>query len=107
MLVCHRTVYIPFIMTLIFENQCVKLIHLRTISLIDVFLPGIVYLTLFLVKSKSVASFKYNLKSIDLSSFLNCVYLEFEFILFLLCSLICNYGVTSAVLFVYPVNQTI
>jgi len=38
-----------------------------------------------LVKSKSVASFKYNLRSIDLSSFLNYVFLEFEFILFLLC----------------------
>jgi len=37
-----------------------------------------------LVKSKSVASFKYNLQSIDLSSFLNYVFLEFEFILFLL-----------------------
>jgi len=28
----------------------------------------------------------------------------FEFILFLLCSFICNYGVTLAVLFVYPVT---
>jgi len=31
-------------------------------------------------------------------------FLEFEFILFLLCSLICNYGVTLAVLFLYPVT---
>jgi len=30
--------------------------------------------------------------------------LEFEFILFLLCSLICNYGITLAVLFLYPVT---
>jgi len=43
MLVYHRIVYIPFIMTLIFENQCVELIHLRTISLIDVYLPGLIY----------------------------------------------------------------
>jgi len=43
-----------------------------------------------LIKSKSVTSFKYNLKSIDLSSLLNCVFLEFEFIVFLLCSLICK-----------------
>jgi len=43
MLVCHRTVYISLITTLIFENQSVELIHLRTISLIDVSLPGIVY----------------------------------------------------------------
>jgi len=43
MLVCHRAVYIPFITTLIFGSHCVELIHLRTISLIDVSLPGIVY----------------------------------------------------------------
>jgi len=49
-------------------------------------------------------SFKYNLKSIDLSSFLNYVFLEFEFILFLLRSTICNHGVTLAVLFLYPVT---
>jgi len=42
-LVYHRIVYIPFIMILIFESQCVELIHLRTISLFDVSLPGIVY----------------------------------------------------------------
>jgi len=41
MLVYHRTVYIPFITTLIFESHCVEQIHLRTISLMDV--PGIVY----------------------------------------------------------------
>jgi len=33
-----------------------------------------------------------------------CQTLEFEFILFLLSSLICNYGVTLAVLCVYPVT---
>jgi len=43
MLVCHRTVYILFIMTLIYESQCVELIHLRTISVIGVSLLGIVY----------------------------------------------------------------
>jgi len=43
MLVYHRIVYIPFIMTLIFESQCVELIHLKTISLINVSLPVIVY----------------------------------------------------------------
>jgi len=43
MLVRHHTVYIPFITTLIFESQCVKLIHLRTIASIDVLMPGIVY----------------------------------------------------------------
>jgi len=43
MLVYQRIVYIPFIMTLTFESQCVQLIHLRTISLIDVSLPGLVY----------------------------------------------------------------
>jgi len=72
MLVCQRTVYTLFITTLIFESQYVELIHLRTISLIDVSawnsLPS------SLVKSKSVALFKYNLKSIDLSSFLNYVF---------------------------------
>jgi len=55
-----------------------------------------------LVKSKSVTSCKYNLKSIHLSSFLNYIcFLEFEFILFLLCSLICNYGVTLAVFYMW------
>jgi len=39
----HRTVYNPFIMTLTFESQCVELIHLRTISLIEMFLPEMVY----------------------------------------------------------------
>jgi len=43
MLVFRGTYYILFITTLIFESQCVELIHLRTISLIDVSLPGIVY----------------------------------------------------------------
>jgi len=43
MLVYHRIVYIPFIMILIFKSQCVELLHLRTISLIVVSLPGIVY----------------------------------------------------------------
>jgi len=33
----------PYIMTLIFESQYVEVIHLRTISLIDVSLPGIIY----------------------------------------------------------------
>jgi len=57
--------------SLILESQCVELIQLRTISLIDVSawnsLPS------SLAKSKSVASFKYNLRSIDLSSFKNFV----------------------------------
>jgi len=39
----HRIVYIPFIMTELFESECVELIHLRTISLIDVSLPEIIY----------------------------------------------------------------
>jgi len=44
MLVYHSIIYIPFIMTLIFEShECVKLIHMRMISLIDMSLPGIVY----------------------------------------------------------------
>jgi len=72
MLVCHRTVYIPFITTLIFESQCVELIHLRTISLIGVSAWNILLSSL--VKSKSIASFKFNLKSIDLSSLLNYVF---------------------------------
>jgi len=33
------SLYIPFITTSIFESQCVKLINLRTIFLIDVSLP--------------------------------------------------------------------
>jgi len=41
--ICHRTVYIVFITTSIFESQWFELIHLRTISLVDVSLPGIVY----------------------------------------------------------------
>jgi len=41
--ICHRTVYIPYITTSIFESQCVTLIHLRKIFLIDVSLPGLVY----------------------------------------------------------------
>jgi len=63
MLVYHRIVYIPFIMTLIFESQCVELIHLRTISLIDVSLPGIVYQVLLSNQNKYVASSKLNLNS--------------------------------------------
>ena len=43
LLVYNRIVYIPFIMTLVFESLCVDLIHLRTISLIDVSLPGTIY----------------------------------------------------------------
>jgi len=35
-------VYIMFVTALIFESQCVEIIHLRTNSLIDVSLPGIV-----------------------------------------------------------------
>jgi len=57
-----------------------------------------------LVKSKAVTSFKYNLESIDFIVILKLCLLEFEFILFLLCSLICNYGVTIAVIFLYPVT---
>jgi len=38
------------------------------------------------------------------SSFVNYVFLEFEFILFWLCSLMCNYGVKLAVLFLCPVT---
>jgi len=53
MLVYHRTVYIPFITTLIFVSQCVELIHLRTISLIDVSPPGIVYRVLLSNKNMS------------------------------------------------------
>jgi len=34
----------------------------------------------------------------------HCSQFIFEFILFLLCSLICNYGVTLAVIFVDPVT---
>jgi len=56
-----------------------------------------------LVKSKSIASFKYNLKSIDLSSFLNYVFYNLN-LFCLLCTLICYYGVTLTVLFVYPVT---
>jgi len=69
----HRIVYIPFIMILIFESQCVELIHLRTISLIDV-ISTWNSLPRSHIKSKSVAWLKHNLRYIDLSSLLNQVF---------------------------------
>jgi len=102
MLVCHRIVYIPFITTLIFESQCVKLIHLRTISLIDMFLPGIVYL--ILLSNQNLSPHLNTILNLLIYRHFFIYFLEFEFILFLLCSLICNNGVTLAVLFVNPVT---
>ena len=67
-------------MTLIFGSPRVDLIRLRTASLIDVSLSGTIS-PRYIVKSKSVASFKHNLRSIDLSSFLNYVSSECEFTL--------------------------
>jgi len=70
-------------MTLILESQSVKLIHLRTISLIDVSLSGIVYRVLSLHQNMSP-----HLNIIlDLLIFFifKLYFLEFEFLLFLLC----------------------
>jgi len=79
-----------------------KLIHLRTISLIDVSLHGIVYRILL---SNQNLSPRLNI-SLNLLIYrhFKTMFLELEFILFLLCSLICNHGVTLAVLFLYPMT---
>jgi len=83
MFVYHRIVYIPFIMTLIFESQCVELIHWSIISLVDVSLPGIV--------DRALCQFKIcppRLNTIlDLLMYIHfeLCFLDFEFILCLLC----------------------
>jgi len=57
-----------------FNSIQLNSIHLRTISLIARCVSAWNSLPSSLVESKSVAAFKYNLKSIDLSSFLNYVF---------------------------------
>jgi len=83
-----KIVIVSVIMTFLFESQCVELFHLRTTSInrcVSVWnsLPS------SLVKSKSVASFKHNLRCIDLSSFSNYVFRIWIYFLFIICELTC------------------
>jgi len=73
-------------MTLIFERQSVELIHLKTISLIDVSAWNSCELSCQIKICRLVKSNLIGLddRSIDLSSFSNSVFLEFKFILYLL-----------------------
>jgi len=79
-LIYHHMSYILFIKSLIFESQCVELIHLRTISLMDVSQPGIVYRVFLSNHNLSHRSYI----SLDLLIYLHLknIFLELEFSLF-------------------------